>query len=141
MTFDMARVQAMADELDAKMARLEQFSAAAAKTGGSTDLSEKDLAEIEKAAKAPGAPAALKDLQRKVDSGQLSWRDIAAGKALGDEDFQRAMRLGMPSMKKAYHALQEGQNIDEIIAAGQVRRRPRGDFDDDEPSQVTEDAF
>lgn len=84
----------------------------------------------------------MKDLQRKVDSGEMSWRDIASGRAVGDPGVQRAMQTSMPSLKRAYTAIKEGQNLDEIVAAGQQRtRRSHGDFDDDMPSDFTEDAF
>lgn len=143
--YDSARqqLQAWQQDLDARGARLEQVAQQAARVqtrGG--DLSPADIAEIEKFARSKDAPNALKDLQRKVDSGQLSWRDISSGQAVNDPDVQRAMQTSMPSLKRAYTAIKEGQNLDEIIAAGQQRtRKSRGDFDDDMPSEFTEDAF
>jgi hypothetical protein len=72
----------------------------------------------------------------------MSWRDISSGKAAHDPDVQRAMQTSMPSLKRAYTAIREGQNLDEIIEAGRQRpRRSRDDFDDDPPSDFTEDAF
>lgn len=143
--YDSARqqLQSWQEDLDAKGSQLEKVAAEAAKvqTRGA-DLSPADIKEIEKFARSNAAPNALKDLQRKVDSGEMSWRDIASGKAVNDPDVQRAMRGSMPSLKRAYTAIKEGQNLDEIVAAGQTRtRRSRGDFDDDAPSDFTEDAF
>lgn len=142
-SYDKARLQALLDDVDGKAVALERVAAEAAKVQmRGQDLSEKDLAEIERFARSSSAPPALKDLQRKVDAGELSWKDISDGRALGSEEMQRAMRGSMPGLKKAYSAIQEGQNIDEIIASGQSRaRRSRGDYDDDTPSDVTEDAF
>ena len=143
--YDSARqqLQAWQQDLDARGARLEQVAQQAARVqtrGG--DLSPADIAEIEKFARSKDAPNALKDLQRKVDSGELSWRDISSGRAVNDPEVQRAMQTSMPSLKRAYTAITEGQNLDEIIAAGQQRtRKSRGDFDDDMPSDFTEDAF
>lgn len=143
--YDSARqqLQAWQQDLDARGARLEQVAQQAARVqtrGG--DLSPADIAEIEKFARSKDAPNALKDLQRKVDSGQLSWRDISSGQAVNDPDVQRAMQTSMPSLKRAYTAIKEGQNLDDIVAAGQQRARPsRGDYDDDAPSDFTEDAF
>ncbi|MCR3750722.1 hypothetical protein [Lentzea californiensis] len=143
--YDSARqqLQAWQQELDAKGARLEKVALEASKVqtrGG--DLSPADIAAIEKFARSKDAPNALKDLQRKVDSGALSWRDIASGQAVHDPDVQRAMQTSMPSLKRAYTAIREGQNLDEVVAAGQQRtRRSHGDFDDDMPSDFTEDAF
>lgn len=143
--YDSARqqLQAWQQDLDARGSRLEKVALEASKVqtrGG--DLSPADIAAIEKFARSKDAPNALKDLQRKVDSGEMSWRDISSGKAVNDPDVQRAMQSSMPSLKRAYTAIKEGQNLDDIVAAGQQRpRRSRDDFDDDPPSDFTEDAF
>ncbi|MEV6237498.1 hypothetical protein [Lentzea sp. NPDC051838] len=143
--YDSARqqLQAWQQELDAKGSRLEQVARemSAVQTRGA-DLSPSDIAEIEKFARSKDAPNALKDLQRKVDSGAMSWQDITSGRAVNDPEVQRAMQTSMPSLKRAYTAIKEGQNLDEIVAAGQQRtRRSHGNFDDDMPSDFTEDAF
>ncbi|GHH39633.1 hypothetical protein [Lentzea cavernae] len=143
--YDSARqqLQAWQQDLDAKGVQLQKVAQEASRvqTRGA-DLSPADIAEIEKFARSKDAPNALKDLQRKVDSGALSWRDIASGNAVGDPDVQRAMQTSMPSLKRAYTAIKEGQDLDEVVAAGQQRpRRSRDDFDDDAPSDFTEDAF
>ncbi|MFD4636017.1 hypothetical protein ACFWN2_01810 [Lentzea sp. NPDC058436] len=137
------QLQSWQQDLDARGSRLEKVALEASRvqTRGA-DLSPADVAEIEKFARSKDAPNALKDLQRKVDSGAMSWQDITSGRAVADPDVQRAMQTSMPSLKRAYTAIKEGQNLDEIVAAGQQRpRRPRGDFDDDAPSDFTEDAF
>ncbi|WP_439658679.1 hypothetical protein ACSHWB_40855 [Lentzea sp. HUAS TT2] len=143
--YDSARqqLQTWQQDLDARGARLEKVALEASRvqTRGA-DLSPADIAAIEKFAKSKDAPNALKDLQRKVDSGAMSWQDIASGRAVNDPDVQRAMQTSMPSLKRAYTAIKEGQNLDDVITAGQQRTRPsRGDFDDDMPSDFTEDAF
>ncbi|MET9230090.1 hypothetical protein [Lentzea sp. NPDC003310] len=143
--YDSARQQLRAwqEDLDAKGSRLEKVAQEAARVPSrGADLSPADIAEIEKHARSKDAPNALKDLQRKVDAGELSWRDIASGRALHDPEVQRAMQSSMPSLKRAYTAIKEGQNPDEIVAAGRQRpRRSHGDHDDDMPSDFTEDAF
>ncbi|MDX3658975.1 hypothetical protein PV646_16855 [Streptomyces sp. ID05-26A] len=143
--YDSARQQLRTwqEDLDARGARLEKVALEASKAQGrGADLSPADIAEIEKFARSKDAPNALKDLQRKVDSGELSWRDIASGRAVNDPEVQRAMQTSMPSLKRAYTAIKEGQDLDEIVAAGQQRtRRSHGDYDDDMPSDFTEDAF
>ena len=143
--YDSARqqLQTWQQDLDARGARLEKVALEASRvqTRGA-DLSPADIAAIEKFAKSKDAPNALKDLQRKVDSGAMSWQDIESGRAVNDPDVQRAMQTSMPSLKRAYTAIKEGQNLDDVITAGQQRTRPsRGDFDDDMPSDFTEDAF
>lgn len=143
--YDSARRQMKAwqQDLDAQGARLEKVALEASKVqtrGG--DLSPADIAAIEKFARSKDAPNALKDLQRKVDSGAMSWRDIASARAVNDQDVRRAMQTSMPSLQRAYTAIKEGQDLDEVVATGQQRtRRSHGDFDDDRPSDVTEDAF
>ena len=143
--YDSARqqLQTWQQDLDARGARLEKVALEASRVqtrGG--DLSPADVAEIEKFARSKDAPNALKDLQRKVDAGALSWQDIASGRAVGDPEVQRAMQTSVLSLKRAYTAIREGQDLDEIVAAGQQRpRRPHGDYDDDAPSDFTEDAF
>ncbi|GGM87285.1 hypothetical protein GCM10011609_24850 [Lentzea pudingi] len=136
------QLQTWQQDLDAKGARLEKVAleASRAQTRGA-DLSPADIAEIEKFARSKDAPNALKDLQRKVDSGELSWRDIASGRAVNDPEVQRAMQTSMPSLKRAYTAIKEGQDLDEIVAAGQQRTRRSHGGDDDMPSDFTEDAF
>jgi hypothetical protein len=143
--YDGARQQLQAgqQDLDARGAQLEKVALEASRVQArGAGLSPADVAEIEKFARSKDAPNALKDLQRKVDSGVMSWQDITSGRAVNDPDVQRAMQTSMPSLKRAYTAIKEGQNLDEVIAAGQQRtRRSRGDFDDDAPSDFTEDAF
>ena len=77
--YDSARqqLQAWQKDLDARGAQLEKVALEASRvqTRG-TDLSPADIAAIEKFARSKDAPNALKDLQRKVDAGQMSWRDI-----------------------------------------------------------------
>ena len=42
------------------------------------------LDDIEQYARSRAAPRALRDLQRRIDNGELSWHGIAAGKHLDD---------------------------------------------------------
>jgi hypothetical protein len=110
----------------------------------SRGLSEQDLAEIERFAKTPGAPKELKDLQRRVESGEMSWADVAAGRAVNDEGVQKALAVGVPDLQRAYRAIEEGQDIDDIIASGNPAPRPPRRDDDDEddgPSHFRKDAW
>ncbi|SDO67891.1 hypothetical protein [Lentzea jiangxiensis] len=146
MTFphDSARqqLQAWRADLDARGARLDQVAAevSKARTRGA-DLSPADIAEIERFARSKDAPNALKDLQRKIDSGVVSWQDVASGRAVNDPDVQRAMRTSTPSLRRAYTAIKEGQDLDEVVAAGQQRTGRSRAFEDEPPIDFTEDAF
>ncbi|GAA3881272.1 hypothetical protein GCM10022243_52340 [Saccharothrix violaceirubra] len=136
--YDQARLNALVAEVDARDAAVletaRQSSQVAMRSRG---LSEADLAEIDRAAKAPGAPRELRELARRVDAGELSWKDIASGKAADDEGVQGALRTGIPDLKRAYTALEEGQDPEDVASAG----RPRTASEDDGPSDFTEDAW
>lgn len=145
--YDQARLQALFSEVDSRIDDLGKVATAASQVQRrSRGLSEQDLAEIERFAKSPGAPKELKDLQRRVDSGEMSWADVAAGRALNDEGVQKALAVGVPDLQRAYRAIEEGQDIDDIIASGnpaaqQPPRRRDDDDEDDGPSQFREDAW
>ncbi|PWK90492.1 hypothetical protein C8D88_101508 [Lentzea atacamensis] len=143
--YDQARLQALFSEVDSRIDDLGKVATAASQVQRrSRGLSEQDLAEIERFAKSPGAPKELKDLQRRVEAGEMSWADVAAGRALDDEGVQKALAVGVPDLQRAYRAIEEGQDIDDIIASGTpTPQRPRRDDDDEDdgPSQFREDAW
>jgi hypothetical protein len=145
--YDQARLQALFNDVDAKIDDLGKVAAAASQVQRrSRGLSEQDLAEIERFAKSPGAPKELKDLQQRVDAGEMSWADVAAGRALNDEGVQKALAVGVPDLQRAYRAIEEGQDIDDIIASGNpAPQPPRGRRDDDDeddgPNHFRQDAW
>ena len=70
----------------------------------------------------------------------MSWEDVASGRAVDDEGVQRALQTGVPDLQRAYTAIQEGNDPEDVISAGTPRPAGRGD-DDDEPNKFTEDAW
>lgn len=139
--YDQARLQALQDEVDSRMAGLDNAARQAGQVQlRSRGMSEQDLAEVERFARSANAPKEYKDLQRRVDSGELSWQDVAAGRALNDEGVQKALAAGVPDLQRAYQAIQEGQDMDDIIESGQPRAARRPD-DDDEPPTYTKPAW
>ncbi|MCP2164914.1 hypothetical protein [Goodfellowiella coeruleoviolacea] len=134
--YDNAKLQALLADVDSALANVDRTAAEASQVQSrSSGLSEKDIAEIERVARGPGAPKELKDLQRRVEAGELSWSDIAAGRVLDDAGVRDAFATGLPNLRRAYVAIEEGQDIDEIIESGQPRRgRPSGDDDDEPPT-------
>ncbi|MBW4715616.1 hypothetical protein [Saccharothrix obliqua] len=139
--YDRARLEALVADVDARMADAERASRAAAQVQlRAKGLSEADFAEISRYANSSAAPRELRDLARRVEAGEMSWQDIASGERAGDESVQRALQAGVPELKRAYNALQEGNEPDDVIAAGNPRRAGRAG-DDDEPSGFTEDAW
>ena len=143
MTFphDKAKLDALVADVERRMADVEQTARAASQVQlRSRGLTQADLAEISRFAHSPGAPRELKELARRVDAGEMSWEDVASGRAVDDEGVQRALRTGVPDLQRAYTAIQEGNDPEDVISAGTAKPRGRGD-DDDEPSRFTEDAW
>ncbi|HEX8871094.1 MAG TPA: hypothetical protein VF821_35870, partial [Lentzea sp.] len=107
--YDQARLQALFDDVDAKVAATEQVARQASQVQlRSKGLSEQDLAEIERFARSGKAPNVLKELQGRIDSGEFSWKDVAEGRVLGDEGVQRALAGSAPDFQRAYTAIEEG---------------------------------
>ncbi|WP_053731882.1 hypothetical protein [Nocardia sp. NRRL S-836] len=145
--YDQARLQALVDEFDATAAAAEKTGREAAQfQPRSRGVTEQDLAAIERYARSGKAPKEFKELQQRIDSGEFSWQDVAAGRVM-DEGVQKALATGVPDLRRAYTAIQEGQDLDDIIEAGNPSRpappvRPaRGDDDEDGPSVFRRDAW
>lgn len=143
--YDQARLQALFDEVDTKTAAAVQVAQQAAQyQPRSRGVSEQDLAAIERYARSGTAPKEFKDLQQRIDSGEFSWQDIASGRVM-DDGVQRALATGVPDLQRAYTAIEEGQDIDDIIASGNPAPRPprpiRDDDEDDGPSHFRKDAW
>ncbi|WP_394614932.1 hypothetical protein JNUCC0626_34570 [Lentzea sp. JNUCC 0626] len=141
--YDQARLQALFAEVDSRVDDLGKVATEASQVQRrSRGLSEQDLAEIERFAKSPKAPQELKDLQRRVDAGELSWADVAAGRAIHDPGVQQALAVGVPDLQRAYQALEEGQDPEDVIASGTpAPPPPRDDDEDDGPSVFRKDAW
>jgi hypothetical protein len=83
-----------------------------------TNLSEEDIQLIEEHARSDDAPRELRELQQRVDDEELSWNDIATGRYMNDPEVQAALNPGVAGLQRAYSAIQEGQELDEIISNG-----------------------
>lgn len=94
-----------------------------------TKLSEEDIRQIEEYARGGQAPRELRELQRRIDEGELSWQDIADGGHLDDPKVQAALSTGVQGMQQAYTLIQEGQDLSDIVEAGP----PAQPMSDDEP--------
>lgn len=53
------------------------------------------LENVESYARSRAAPRVLSALQRRIDSGELSWQAIAAGKHLDDPDVRAVLAAGI----------------------------------------------
>lgn len=143
--YDQARLQTLIADFDATTERAEQTGREVAQfQPRSRGVTEQDLAEIERYARSGNAPKEFKDLQQRIDSGEFSWKDIAAGRVM-DDGVQKALATGVPDLQRAYTAIQEGQDIDDIIESGNPAARPRprrdDDDEDDGPSHFRKDAW
>lgn len=99
-----------------------------------TKLSEEDIEKIEEHARSGAAPRQLRELQRRIDDGELSWADIASGQHLDDPQVRDALSPGVAGMRQAYTMIEEGQDLDEIVESGgvQPQNEPAPRDDDDE---------
>jgi hypothetical protein len=100
-----------------------------------TKLSEEDIRMIEEHARSSGAPRQLRELQERIDAGEMSWEDISSGRHFDDPKVMAALSTGVDGMRQAYTLIEEGQHIDDVIAAGAQAPiepdRPSSDDDDD----------
>jgi hypothetical protein len=140
--YDKARLDALVADVEQRMANVEQTARAASQVQmRSRGLTQADFAEISRFANSPGAPRELKELARRVDAGEMSWEDIASGRAVDDEGVQQALQTGVPDLQRAYSAIQAGDDPEDVASAGTPRPSGRRDDDDDEPNKFSEDAW
>ncbi|SDH67671.1 hypothetical protein SAMN05192558_113210 [Actinokineospora alba] len=122
--------------LDATLASVEKQFADKPQDG----LSDEDIKAISEHARGADAPQALRDLQARIDAGELTWRDITSGRAAGEPGVREALESGLPQLRQAYALLEEGHSVDEVIEAGRSRSG-RSDDDGDEGIVLREDAW
>lgn len=114
--YDRARLDELVAEVDARLAGVDEaVSEANRLRTRSSGLSEQDLAAIERHAESPRAPRQLKELVARIKEGELSWDDIASGRALDDEGVQAAMAASLPDLARAHQEIREGHDPEEII--------------------------
>ncbi|MER2091548.1 MAG: hypothetical protein ABS918_02290 [Saccharopolyspora rectivirgula] len=111
---------------DEAIAEADQFSASLP----DTSLSQEQIQQIEQLVREGKAPPEIRVLQERIDAGELSWDDIANGRALRDEGVKNAFALVVSDMQRAKDLIDEGHSLDDIIDAD-PHRAPQG-FDDDD---------
>lgn len=122
-------------ELDASMDAMEEVLRSAQELQDSLrpaepTATEEDIRALEQAAARPDAPAELRALQRKVDAGELTWRDVLEGRAYEDPEVRAALEPNLARMGTTYQLFQEGHTLEEVVEAHRQSRR-RDDDDDD----------
>lgn len=125
--------------LDATLASVEKQFADKPQDG----LTDEDIEAISKHARGADAPPALRELQARIDAGDLTWRDITSGRAAGEPGVREALQSGLPQLKQAYTLLEEGHSVDEVVAAGRSRsgRSDDGGAGDGDGIVLREDAW
>ena len=78
-------------ELEAAVRRSDR---AVAELRESPDF-QRRLDNVEQYARSRAAPRALRELQARIDAGELSWHAIAAGKHLDDPDVRAVVEAGI----------------------------------------------
>ncbi|WAL67333.1 hypothetical protein ORV05_05975 [Amycolatopsis cynarae] len=76
-----------------------------------------DIAAIKAAAEKPDASAGLRALKKKVDAGELTWKDVLEGKAFQDEAVREAMTARLGEMREIAQEAEEGASLEDILEA------------------------
>ncbi|MEQ0564719.1 hypothetical protein ABJI51_37065 [Amycolatopsis sp. NEAU-NG30] len=75
------------------------------------------IAALKAAASRPDAPPHLRLVKRKIDAGELTWEDVASGRAFADPEVRA---LALPQLGEAaemYQELREGATPEEVLEA------------------------
>lgn len=75
------------------------------------------IAALRAAASRPDAPAHLRLIKRKVDAGELTWEDVAAGRAFADPEVRELAMAQLGEAREMYQELREGASPEEILEA------------------------
>ncbi|MBB3663655.1 hypothetical protein FB384_002559 [Prauserella sediminis] len=134
----LAKLEEAEVDLDTRVAQAGQLAEQLPKGG----LSQEDIQLIEQHARSKDAPRELRELQDRVDRGDLSWQDISAGRFLDDPQVRAALEHGVAGMQSAYTMIREGHELDEIIESGgpavPTSNPDDGATDTDEPDDAAE---
>ncbi|WP_020672061.1 hypothetical protein [Amycolatopsis nigrescens] len=126
-----AKLAAAEAGLEQAISRAKEVDRNIPKTG----LSKQDIEQIEAFAKSKDAPKELRELQKRIDDGDLSWQDIAGGRHLDDPQVRNALSGSTPDLRRAYTMIQEGDQIDDVIESAPqsaYRRSERADDEDED---------
>ncbi len=90
-------------------------------------LSEDDIRRIEEAARSRDASREMRELQRRIDGGEFTWRDVAEGRHLNDPGVRAVLGANLDQMARVYRQFEEGYHLDEVVEAYQPELyEPRG---------------
>ncbi|HWD06395.1 MAG TPA: hypothetical protein VG674_28545 [Amycolatopsis sp.] len=86
-----------------------------------TDTPER-IEALKRAAAKPDAPAELRLVKQKVDSGKMKWEDVASGRAFADPDVRALADAKLGEAKDMYEELEEGLSPEEVFEAREGAR-------------------
>jgi hypothetical protein len=110
----LAKLERAEVELDQKVLEAKQMKQQMPRGG----LSPADIQQVEEHARSKDAPKELRELQKRIDRGDLSWNDIGQGRFLDDPGVRAALSGSVEGMRQAYTMIEEGQDIDDIVDLG-----------------------
>lgn len=87
-------------------------------------LSEDDIRRIEKAARSGDAPREMRELQKRIDAGDVTWREVADGQRMDDPGVRAALGANLGQMASAYRQFEEGHQLDQVLEAHHPREAP-----------------
>jgi hypothetical protein len=83
--------------------------------------SPEDVTAFKAEADRADAPEEMRILKRKVDAGELSWKDVLEGRAYQDEDVRNALTARLGPLTDVYQDFEDGHTLDDVLeAAGET---------------------
>jgi hypothetical protein len=98
--------------------------------------SPEDIAGFKAEADRADAPEEMRILKRKVDAGELSWKDVLEGRAYQDEDVRNALTARLGPLTDVYQDFEDGHTLDDVLEAAD-ETGPLSDTRNELPRSVT----
>lgn len=111
-----ARLDEVSARADAAIAKARSLNIAP-----TPPLSEDDIRRIEEAARSREASREMRELQRRIDEGEFTWRDVVDGKQAHDPGVRAALGTSLDQMASVYRQFEDGYQLDDVLAANQHR--------------------
>lgn len=128
-------IRAAEDMVEERMIQAEEALAKATRFESElpeVKLTDERIEEIEQQIRNGNAPPEIVAFQRRVDEGELGWRDVADGTALRDESVRAVFALSVQNMRQAKDMLDAGYDSATVIN-NDPNRSAGADHDDEPP--------
>jgi hypothetical protein len=123
------QLQMAADELDATIQQVQQQS-----FDRGPHVTEEDLRDLSRYAHSREAPQELRDLQRRIERGEFTWEEVLSGEVMHDEGVRAALSANLDDLRDAWVRIEEGEDVDAVLADGPKSEREDEDEGDDDPA-------